>query len=119
MTLDDVDRWIAGYVRAWTSNDPADIEALFTDDATYRTEPYAEPWAGRDEIVRGWIDAKDEPGTWEFRSEPLALAADVAFVRGWTTYTDGEPRIYHNLWVIELADDGRARAFTEWFMKQR
>ena len=119
MNLDDVDRWIAGYVRAWTSNDSGDIGALFTDDAQYRTEPYADPWVGRDEIVRQWLESKDEPGTWAFRSEPLALAGDVAFVRGWADYTDGEPRRYHNLWVIRLADGGRASEFTEWFMKQR
>ncbi|MEX2274707.1 MAG: nuclear transport factor 2 family protein [Actinomycetota bacterium] len=119
MNLDDVDRWVAGYVRAWTSNDPDDIGALFTDDAQYRTEPYADPWLGRDEIVLRWLDGKDEPGTWQFRSEPLALAGDLAFVRGWTDYTDGELRHYHNLWVIGLAEGGRASEFTEWFMKQR
>lgn len=119
MNLDDVDRWIEGYVRAWTTNDTADIGALFTDDAEYRTEPWAEPWAGRDAIVAGWLDAKDDPGTWTFRSEPLALAGDTAFVRAWTDYTDGTPRRYHNLWVIRFSGDGRAASFTEWFMKQR
>ena len=119
-TLDDVERWVDGYVRAWGSNEPADIGALFADDAAYRTEPYAEPWNGRDEIVQRWLAGKDEPGTWEFRYEPMALAGNVAFVRGWATYTDGDPeRRYHNLWVIELDDDGRATSFTEWFMKQR
>ena len=119
MNLDDVDRWIEGYVGAWTSNDPAAVGALFADAAEYRTEPWAEPWSGREAIVANWVEARDEPGTWSFRAEPLALAGDTAFVRGWTDYTDGTPRRYHNLWVIRFAGDGRAVSFTEWFMKQR
>ena len=69
--------------------------------------------------LRNLYTTGDESGTWTFRSEPLALAGSTAFVRGWADYVDGEPRHYHNLWVIEFADDGRASSFTEWFMKQR
>jgi hypothetical protein len=35
--------WVEGYVRAWNSNDPAAIGALFSEDAAYHTEPYGEP----------------------------------------------------------------------------
>lgn len=38
-----VSGWIDGYVRAWQSNAPADIRALFTEDALYYPEPCAEP----------------------------------------------------------------------------
>jgi ketosteroid isomerase-like protein len=119
MNLDDVERWVDGYVRAWESNEAADIERLFTDDALYYTAPYREPWRGRDAIVAQWIDGADERGTWRFRYEPMAVPGDLAFVRGWTEYLDETPRTYHNLWVIRLADGGRASEFTEWFMKER
>ena len=119
MNLDDVERWMDGYVHAWTTNDPADIAALFTDDATYYTAPYREPFAGREAIVADWIEIADEPDTWTFRYEPMAIAGGLAFVRGWTHYVDGTPRTYHNLWVIRLEEDGRASEFTEWFMKER
>ncbi len=119
MNLDDVERWMDDYVRAWTTNDPDDIGALFSDDATNATAPYREPFAGREAIVAEWIEIGDEPGTWTFRYEPLAVAGDLAFVRGWTDYLDEKPRRYHNLWVIRLAEDGRASEFTEWFMKER
>jgi SnoaL-like domain len=120
VNLDDVERWMDAYVRAWTSNDPSDIGGLFTAGASYRTEPSAHPWVGRDQIVKEWIRTHDQPGTWEFRYEPLALAGTTAFVRGWTTYTDDEPhRSYDNLWVIEFVDDGPASDFTEWYVKVR
>jgi uncharacterized protein (TIGR02246 family) len=65
-----VHAWIDSYIQAWNSNDPADIRALFTQDAAYHTEPYSPPWRGRDEIVRQWLDRKDEPGQTEFRWHP-------------------------------------------------
>ena len=57
-----LEAWVDGYVRAWNSNDPAAIGALFSEDAAYYTEPYRAPWRGREEIVRQWLDRKDEPG---------------------------------------------------------
>ena len=58
MTLAD---WIASYERAWSSNDAAEIGALFTDDALYFTAPFREPWRRRQEIADGWLARKDEP----------------------------------------------------------
>jgi uncharacterized protein (TIGR02246 family) len=109
-----VETWMRGYLRAWESNQPEDIGRLFTDDAVYYTAPDRKPWRGRDAIVEGWIDRKDQPGDWAFRYEILAIADDLAFVRGWTDYkTDTD---YSNLWVIRLDDEGRCSEFTEWWM---
>jgi hypothetical protein len=112
-----VDRWIAGYVRAWNSNEPADIEALFTPDAIYTTEPYSEPWVGHQGIVSGWLEAKDEPGETEFEYEILSFNDGVAFVKGLSTYKSSADRVYSNLWVIHLDGDGRSTRFDEWWMK--
>lgn len=115
MERKDVEAWVEQYVRAWRSNDPQDIGRLFTEDATYYTAPFREPWSGRDAIVKDWLDRKDEPGTWTFRSEVLAMAGDLAFVQGQTDYSDEEKK-YSNLWVIRLRD-GIASEFTEWWME--
>lgn len=119
MNLDDVERWMDGYVRAWESNASADIGTLFTDDARYFHTPSAEPWIGRETIVVEWLKIADEPGTWEFRYEPLALAGSLAFVRGWTSYRDDPPRAYDNLWVLQFADAGQVSEYTEWYEKRR
>ena len=111
-----VEAWVERYVRAWESNEPAAIGALFTDDARYFTAPYREPWRGREEIVAGWLARKDEPGTWTFRHETLAVAGELGFVRGWTRYLN-PPTDYSNLWVIRLTPDGRCSEFTEWWMQ--
>lgn len=108
--------WVDAYVRAWNSNDPAAIGALFSQDAAYYTEPYSPPWRGRDEIVRQWLDRKDAPGETEFRWQPIAVSPDVAVVQGETVYHT-PPRTYSNLWVVRLAADGRCAEFTEWWMQ--
>jgi ketosteroid isomerase-like protein len=114
---DDVTAWIEGYRRAWESNDPDDIRALFTEDAEYRTEPYALPWTGHGEIVDGWLDARDDPGETSFSWQPVIGDGELAVVQATTVYTGGP--VYSNLWLIRLAPDGRARSFTEWWMEQK
>ena len=109
--------WAEGYVRAWNSNDPRDIEALFTEDALYFTEPYAEPWRGRDEIVRSWLEIKDEPGQTEFRYDVLTTSGELGIIKGSTIYKD-PPKEYSNLWEIRLDSEGRAKEFVEWWMKK-
>jgi ketosteroid isomerase-like protein len=109
--------WIAAYERAWASNDPDEIRALFTEDALYFTAPFRAPWRGRQEIVDGWIDRKDEPGGWTFEWQPLLDKPELAIVTGTTSYRD-PLQAYNNLWVLRRADDGRCLEFTEWWMLQ-
>jgi tRNA (guanine37-N1)-methyltransferase len=115
-----IDDWIRRYLTAWESNDLDDIGALFTDDAVYYTAPHREPWRGRQAIVDGWIDRKDEPRTWTFRYEIEGIDGDVAFVRGWTDYPPpGEfTGRFANLWQIRLNEEGRASEFVEWWMQE-
>lgn len=113
---DTVRSWVEKYVTAWTSNDPDDIRALFTEDAVYATRPHdPAPWSGREDIVEQWLEARDEPDDWTFEWKLLGVDGDTAFVQGLTTYLNGNPT-YDNLFVITFAPDGRASAFTEWFM---
>jgi hypothetical protein len=119
-----VERWVERYLRAWNSNDPQEIGALFAEEAEYYTAPYREPWRGRAEIVRRWLGRRDEPGTFHFRYEVLGTSAlpdtlgGRGFVRGWTEYFEPQ-RSYHNLWVVTLDVEGRCLEFTEWFMQEK
>ncbi|HSL10635.1 MAG TPA: nuclear transport factor 2 family protein [Actinomycetota bacterium] len=114
--------WVDGYVRAWRSNEPSDIGALFTDDARYRAGPADEPIVGRDAIVAWWLEHADAPDDAAFSFEVIGADGPTCFVQGVSTYRaagDEPERIYDNLWVIELTDEGRARAFTEWYIRRR
>jgi ketosteroid isomerase-like protein len=111
--------WMTAYRKAWESNAPADIGALFTDDAVYYKEPFTEPLRGRDAIIAMWLEHQDAPGTTNFTWKPLSITDGLAFIQG---ETDNTTVRYSNLWVIRLTvDDNRvaqATEFTEWWMDQ-
>jgi ketosteroid isomerase-like protein len=109
-------RWIEAYLAAWSSNDPEDIRALFTEDAVYRTDPWVSPWEGAEAIVAGWLERADEADTFSFTWEVSGIDGARAFIQGETRYREGPT--YSNLWVIDLDEQGRAGAFTEWWMDQ-
>lgn len=120
-----VERWIEAYRRAWTTDDPADIAALFTEEATYSPAPWPRGenlWRGRDEIVRNWLERGDSSLRWRFEHEILAVEGDTAVVEGWTFYDRGRgeagDEAYANVWLIRFADDGRARHFAEWWIER-
>ena len=108
--------WVERYLRAWETNDADDIGSLVTDDAVYKPTPHSAGWRGREEIVREWIGRKDDPGTWAFQWEVLAVDGDLGVVRGVTRYQ--QPPSYENLWLIWLNEDGRAREFVEYWMER-
>lgn len=109
-------QWMHAYLAAWASNEPEDIRALFTEDASYRTEPYTDPWHGHEQIVDGWLHHADSPDSFTFEWAPLAVTPELSVVEGTTRYATGT--VYSNLWVIRFAPDGRAHDFTEWWMDQ-
>lgn len=114
----DIHNWMEGYIKAWNSNDPQDIGRLFTPDGRYYTAPYREPWKGREGIISGWLERRDEPGEFEFRYQVQTISENTAYVRGWTKYYQ-PPREYSNLWVITLNERGECEQFTEWWMENK
>jgi hypothetical protein len=116
---DAVRSWVEKYIAAWTTNDPEDIRALFTEEAVYATRPHdADAWRGREQVVDRWLEARDEPGGWTFDWSVLGADGGLVFVQGFTNYLGDRPS-YDNLWVIRLEPDGRASEFTEWFMERK
>ena len=121
----NVERWIADYRQAWSTDDPAQEADLFTEDAAYSPYPWPREqnlWRGRDLIVQKWLGHGDSQIGWRFEHEILAVDGDTAVVEGWTDYDRGEAppweEQYANLWVIRFADDGRARSFREWWVQR-
>jgi hypothetical protein len=103
LTHDAVQRWIDAYVDAWRTYDPAAIEALFAEDATYAYHPYdegEEVVRGREAIVADWLEEQDDPGTWEASYSPLVVEGQRAVAGGTTSYTNGY--FYWNLWTMRF-----------------
>ncbi|MGH3679130.1 MAG: nuclear transport factor 2 family protein [Natronosporangium sp.] len=116
--------WLDRYEAAWRANDPAQIRALFTDDAVYRWHPWetgADAADGADAIAAAWLAEPDEPDSWAMRSEPLAVDGDLGVARCEIEYpatAENPRRAYHNLFLIRLTADGRCRDFTEYYMRE-
>ena len=116
-----IESWLSAYRHAWETDDPDDVAALFTEDATYSPWPFSRSWEGRDTIVAKWIERGDSKNPWRFESEVLAVEGDTGVIKGLTTYPahDDEPEdAYSNIWVVQLAPDGRARSFAEWWVQR-
>jgi hypothetical protein len=118
VTAAEVQRWLDAYVAAWSSYDPAEIEALFTDDAANRYDPFSAPVVGGVAIAANWLEDKDEPGSWEAEYRPFAVDGDHAVTVGETRYPTEDKR-YANVYVLEFAADGRCSSFTEWYYRER
>jgi hypothetical protein len=107
-----IEGWVARYERAWRTAGTDPLRELFTEDASYRMSPYEEPFVGLTKIGEMWEaerEAPDEP--FEMTSEIVAVDGQTGVVRVEVRYSDRE---YRDLWLIEFAGDGRARAFEEW-----
>ena len=130
-TRDQVQRWLDAYIAAWTSYEPEAIGELFTHDARYVFFPEDAPFVGREAIVKAWVapsglaSARDEPGTWEAHYEPWVTGDDGRAVAiGWTRYWTDASResladVYDNAYLLDFADDGRCRSFTEYYVRRR
>ena len=120
-----VERWLEAYRRAWSTDDPADIEALFTEEAIYSPYPWPREnryWRGREQIVQKWLGHGDSKTRWRFEHKVIAVDGDTAVIEGWTSYdrdgSDTWSEAFANMWVVRFAPDGRAREFAEWWVQR-
>ena len=131
MNKDDVNGWLNDYVAAWKSYDRDQIAALFSDDITYRYQPYEEPpTVGRDAVVETWLgeghaegaSTRDSEGTYDASYECVAVDGDVAVARGTSTYytEPGGPidKVYDNCYLMRFDSEGRCAEFTEFYMER-
>jgi len=106
-----IDTWLAGYLKAWGSDAPEDITAIFEPGARYYTTPYRPPHEGHEAIVSMWVGRKNTTIAWSFDYQVLAREGALHVIEGVTTYPDGidnpGAEIYDNLWLVTLADSGR------------
>ena len=116
---DRLDKWMDGYVLAWSTNEAEHVQALFTDNAVYDPQTAEGEKEGLDEIMAWWQGSGpgDNEDNWEFQWQPLVDTDELAVVTGQTRYF--EPAIsYRNLFVIRFGDDGRCYDFTEWYIEE-
>jgi ketosteroid isomerase-like protein len=113
--------WLAAYRHTWSTDDPVEVAELFSEDVRYFTAPYREPLEGIEAVTAYWIGEEEGGIPWSFEYQVLAEEGALFIVRAVTTYPEGTseaegPETFHNLWLVTLDADGRAREFVEYFM---
>ena len=120
MTHNDVQVWLDRYIAAWSSYDPEAIGALFSDEAEYRYQPWADPVVGREAIVADWLSNKDEPGTWMAHYDVWAFDGERADAVGQSRYTEPDgtlKKLYYNHFLMRFDAHGKCVEFIEYFME--
>jgi hypothetical protein len=107
--------WVDRYERAWRTPGTDSLGALFTDDAAYLPDPFAEPVRGLAAIARFWDVEREGPDEiFTLTAEVVAEEGDRAVVRLEVVYGDPPTDRFRDLWVIMFDGTGRARVFEEW-----
>jgi ketosteroid isomerase-like protein len=115
LTRQGVAEWVAAYERAWRTAGTESLTELFTEEATYLQQPFAEPVVGLEAIARMWEAEREGPDeVFAMEREIVAVDGDVAVVKLQVDYRAPAVQRYRDLWVMRFAEDGRCAAFEEW-----
>ena len=112
----DVESWIESYARAWETANEDLAASLFTEDASYLSSPFREPFRGHDEIRRYWRrGAGSQHETRVLMGRPVVDGRRVA-VEWWTTMIEagGEVTLPGCL-LLHLEPDGRCSDLREYW----
>jgi SnoaL-like domain len=115
LTRRHVTDWLAGYERAWRTAGTSGLGELFTEDATYLQDPFAETLVGLEAIAAMWEAEREGPDeAFTMDRDVIAVDGNVAVVHLDVRYGDPPAQRYRDLWVLRFAEDGRCAAFEEW-----
>jgi ketosteroid isomerase-like protein len=119
MTLDDLDRWLDVYGRAWERRDVDAFVACFAEDALYYWGPWAEPLRGHDEIRAQTEQAVSQQDNVRFGHEPLAVTPDGRGIARWwvSMHVPAEDTVEEDegIFLVTLDAEGRCTDFREWW----
>ena len=88
-TVDAARRWAAAWKSGWEALDPEPILELYAEDAVLSTEPFREPYRGRDGVrayVARVLSEEDDPRIW--MAEPIVDARRAA-ISWWASLIEG------------------------------
>ncbi len=108
--------WVERYGRAWETADEELIISLFTEDVSYRSSPFREPYRGHDELRAYWRrGAGNQRETHVLMGRPVVDGARVV-VECWTTMIDDDAEVtLPGCLLLEMAEDGRCRDLREYW----
>ncbi len=119
MTLDELDRWIDTYGRAWERKDVDAFVACFAADAAYYWGPsWDEPLRGHDAIRARTAEAISQQRAVRFGHERLAITPDGRGLARWWVSLDVAGGVIvelEGIFLVTLGEDGLCTDFREWW----
>ncbi len=112
----DVETWARDYGRAWETRDPEAAAALFTEDATYRSNIFEEPHRARDGLSEYWTAVTASQSDVHVTMGRPIVDGDRASVEFWTRMTnDGVDITLPGCLLLTFDSDGRCRSLHEYY----
>jgi hypothetical protein len=108
-------KWVSDYKKSWEVLDTDLFVSLFTEDATYQTSPFAEPFHGRD-FRTMWNSGRHVQAGNHMNLEVWHVEGDAAIVQ-WiahTIYFDKGARHGNGVLRLTFTKDGRCSELREW-----
>ena len=118
LTVADVKAWLKGYETAWETLDPEQAAALFTENATYRDNPYENAYQGRAGIRQYWATVTSDQKDVDFTSEVLTVTGTTGIAHWRSQFKSkesGDTITLDGIFVLEFADSRLCRSLKEWW----
>lgn len=110
------EEWLAAYRRAWVERDPDAAAALFTEDATYRVQPYEEPHVGPQGVRDYWARVTATQRDVELEYGVPISVGDRTAVEWWATLeSDGAAVTLAGSFMLRFDESGLCRALREYW----
>ena len=109
--------WLERYRRAWIERDADAASLLFTEDASYREQPFQEAFVGRAAIRDYWSRVTASQTKVELRYGRAIVDGRRVAVEWWANLdtTDG-PLTLAGEFLLLFADSGECRALREYWL---
>jgi SnoaL-like domain len=116
----DLDVWIDSYARAWETANEELVASLFTNDASYRSSPFREPYRGHDDVRAYWRRAAGNQRETRVRmGRPFVDGSRVA-VEWWTTMVEDDEEVtLPGCLLLRHDADGRCSDLREYWNLER
>jgi ketosteroid isomerase-like protein len=110
---------LEAYGHAWSTFDGEAWVALFTEDAEYHGDPFAEPIVGHNALRAFLLESAETQRDVDFAVERHWVSGSTvlaAWHASWMRRTDGGISRVSSFMTAELASDGRIHRLHEWRM---
>src|SRR5688572_2922905 len=109
--------WLERYRRAWIERDADAASRLFTEDASYREQPFQPPFVGRDAIRDYWARVTASQTSVELRYGRAIVDGRRLAVEWWANLqTDSGPLTLAGEFLLLFADTGECRDLREYWV---